>query len=272
LAPAGSRIAGTTRSGNWSGKVQLTHKPTSDVLLYAGVARGIKGALLQAPAPPAEGTSFAALVVKPEKLTSYEAGVKTSLFDQHLTVNAGLFYYDYKNFQAYKFENLQATIFNADATNYGGELEVAGSFSHGVTMSFGAALLHTNVKDVSMPDGTHRDQQSALAPKYSLTASVRKTWQSQIGSLFVDLSGREIGSRYFSTINAPTSLAPSYYSADLQLGYASPDRKWDASLGINNITDTRSVVFIGDLAGFAGYGIQNFGPPRWATFRVRYTF
>ncbi|MCE3290094.1 MAG: TonB-dependent receptor, partial [Caulobacter sp.] len=49
----------------------------------------------------ADGTpSLINAVVKPEEVTTYEAGIKTQLFDELIVLNAAVFATDVENFQA----------------------------------------------------------------------------------------------------------------------------------------------------------------------------
>lgn len=78
----------------WRGNVNF--KVNADLTLYATVSRGFKGGNYPVPA----ASSYTQLApVRQERLTAYEAGVKSRLFDRHLTINAALFYYDYTDKQ-----------------------------------------------------------------------------------------------------------------------------------------------------------------------------
>jgi iron complex outermembrane recepter protein len=183
LAPTGAVTSGSDNRSDWSGKAQLTYKLSPQALLYAGVTRGNKGSLIQAPSVVGLNTPFSALVVKPEVLTSYEGGIKATLFDRRLTANFGGFYYDYHNFQAFNFVNLTGAIFNAEARNYGAELEVNADLRDGLSANISLAYLHTRVLDVSLPDGSKADQQSVFSPKYTASASMRKEFTLILGIL-----------------------------------------------------------------------------------------
>ena len=67
-----------------------------DLLTYFSVSQGYRGAAFNGQAfnDPAE-LNFAA----PEKLTSYEIGLKTELWNRRGTFNVAVFHYDYRNQQ-----------------------------------------------------------------------------------------------------------------------------------------------------------------------------
>src|SRR3546814_14650757 len=67
-----------------------------DILHYAKVAKGYKAGSV----PGVSAVTFAQYAaVTQESLVDYEAGFKTALFDRKVTLNGGVFYYDYKNKQ-----------------------------------------------------------------------------------------------------------------------------------------------------------------------------
>ncbi len=269
---SGVNIGGNVNNTSWSGRAQLTYQVTSGTMLYAGVNRGTKGALILAPAGVGDGLTFQDLVVRPEALTSYEGGFKSSLLDRRLRVNGTVFYYHYHDYQAYKYQNLQSVIFNAEARDYGAELSVDALLGEGLTATVAGAYLHTKVKGVSLPDGTVTDQEQPFSPKFSLTSSLRKEFETSFGKLFGSASLNYVGSRYFSTVNAPSMKADSYVTGDVSVGWVSSDEKWNATLLVTNVNDKAYEIYKLDLAAFGGYGTRNFAPPRMFTFQLGYNF
>jgi len=95
--------AATDSDGSLSGRGNLAWAVTDVVLAYASYARGFKsgginmsGLPLNAANQPALGTA----VVRPERNTTWEAGLKTRLFDRRLVLNADAFYTRVSDFQA----------------------------------------------------------------------------------------------------------------------------------------------------------------------------
>jgi iron complex outermembrane recepter protein len=73
-------------------RVSLDHDLAKDVLVFASYNRGFKSgayAISNLSNPP----------VAPETLDAYEAGIKSTLFNHALRLNASLFYYQYQNIQ-----------------------------------------------------------------------------------------------------------------------------------------------------------------------------
>ncbi|MEJ1965490.1 MAG: TonB-dependent receptor [Gammaproteobacteria bacterium] len=88
-------------TGRVSFNTRLSWKAADDVLVYGGIARGFKAGTFNVGYTP---IAFPAIPVRPEELTSYEVGLKSSLLENRVTLNGAVFYYDYKDSQAYQFD------------------------------------------------------------------------------------------------------------------------------------------------------------------------
>lgn len=272
FSPNGTRFDGDITNEGWSGKAQLSYKASDDVLIYAGVNRGIKGALILALAPPAPGTVFSDLIIKPEVLTDYEGGVKTSLLNRRVTLNANIFYYDYHNYQAFKSVGSAGILFNADARMYGGEVQFSARLGSGFSTSLTGAVLDTKVYNVQIPDGSFRNMQAPFAPKLSANGNLRKEFATSSGTFFVQGDVSYVGSRYFSTVNSAAVFDSSYVLGSLSAGYTTPDEHWSVIGKIDNIGDNRYTISVFDDTILGGFSNQNFGRPRTASLQVRYKF
>lgn len=81
---------------NVSWKIGVNWKPVEGTLIYANVKQGYK----QGAYPTVATSAFTQLVpAVQEGLLAYEVGVKTSLADDTLQINAAAFYYDYEDKQ-----------------------------------------------------------------------------------------------------------------------------------------------------------------------------
>jgi iron complex outermembrane receptor protein len=81
-----------------------------------------------------------------------------------------------------------------------------------------------------------------------------------------------VGSRYFSTVNEPSLLAPSYVTGNASVGYTSPSGKWNSTLSVENVNNKAYQTYKIEFASTAGYGEENFAPPRWVSWQLRYNF
>jgi len=91
----------------------LAWRPTDDTMIYGGVSRAPKSGTFNSGFGPPPADMY---VVRPERLTDYEAGVKSQWLGGKLQVNGDVFYYQYKDYQAFVFQGLNQSLFNVDAT------------------------------------------------------------------------------------------------------------------------------------------------------------
>ena len=101
----------------WAGKAQLEYRPSSDLMLYAGVNRGVKAGSYNAALPGGLAIPVSAIPYKAEVLTSFEGGFKYTFPDGRTRINAAAYYYDYKDYQAYLFTVVAGVVINADYAN-----------------------------------------------------------------------------------------------------------------------------------------------------------
>jgi iron complex outermembrane receptor protein len=95
---------------NVSPEVTLTWKPTSDITLYGAYKTGYKSGGFSNSAILSTGTLPGDLKFKPETAEGFEAGVKSTLFDRQLRINADVF--------DFLYSNLQVDFFNTPTFNY----------------------------------------------------------------------------------------------------------------------------------------------------------
>jgi iron complex outermembrane receptor protein len=259
---------GSQSSGEPSAKLQVNWKPDADWLLYAGVTRGTKAGGFTATSlltlPPE------ALPFEPEKLTSYEVGFKSTLFDRRLQLNASAFYYDYEDYQAYTWAGVSADIFNADAEVTGGEIELSARPWEGWQFDFGVSLLDATVKDIALPSGRIADQKMPQAPDLSMNGLVRYEWPAFGGKLSAQVDANYVGERVFDTLNHEVLTGGSYTLANARLGYASGNSPWEVAVFCRNFTDEQFVVTAFDISFLNGTVSNAINAPRWFGGEFRY--
>ena len=118
----------TTKTG-FSGVISLQHNFAEDIMAYASVSRGFKGAAYDLPAAAdPQPIDLSSRSVAPEKSTNYEIGLRTQFFDRQLTLNLTGFYTTFSNYQATTYDAALAIF----------RLQNVGSlFTRGVELEFG---------------------------------------------------------------------------------------------------------------------------------------
>lgn len=119
---------------------------TDDVMGYFVFQQGYKGG----------GFNFAAVggdPFLPEKITSYEAGLRSTLLDGGVTANLTGFYYDYEDLQVFKNLTVQALVENAPKSRVKGvELELVGYVTDNTTIQFAGTYLDAEFVSYSEDD------------------------------------------------------------------------------------------------------------------------
>ena len=260
----------TSSQSLWAGKLQLEYRPNDDILLYAGINRGVKAGSYNAPlnggipAPP----SF--LEYGSEILWSYEAGFKYTLAG-NTRINGTVFYYDYKDYQSFLFTGVAGYVVNADATNVGGELELITSPLPGLDLSIGASVFDATVKDVPLRLGGPiiRDVKPTYAPELQISGLARYGWDMFGGEMAINADFQYSDSYYYNLRNFDADKFDSYFIAGLGIAWTSPEDTVKVAFNIDNITDERVGIQGFDLAGLCGCNEVSYKPPRSFSLNVR---
>jgi iron complex outermembrane receptor protein len=168
--------------------VSIDYRLTDNVLLYGRASRGFKSGGFNGRANnPGEQAPYS-----PEKVTSYEAGLKTDWLDGALIANATVFYNDYKDFQA-RVSGLvidpgtglpspELSVLNA------GELEISGAELELAYSPFRALRLDAQVGYLDAAYGEFADVRFAAAPyngsRAFQTPAFSPEWTTRFGGTY----------------------------------------------------------------------------------------
>jgi iron complex outermembrane recepter protein len=232
----------TTAQGKYysfTPKFGVEYSPTKDIMLFGSVTKGFKsGGFNQTNTNPFGG--FA-----PEKLWSYEAGVKTEWLNKRLRVNLTGFKYNYDNLQIQAFIRPGVTdITNAaDADVWGLELETIVEPIKHLTLTANLATLdatYLNFPQAPGPGGVivnATGNRLNAAPKYTANLSAEYTYDLAGGDgLFARADYLWQDKQYFVASNDPQQSQGAYGLLNTSVGYESADGKWRASLWAKNLT------------------------------------
>jgi len=256
---------------------ELNWKPSADLLLYGSISKGTKSAGWNGAidgSPLLGPSTVEDMPYAPENLLAYEAGFK-QLLRGVLRVNAALFYYDYKNFQAFTFAGFVQQIGNRPATVKGAELELVASPDDHLDITFGVSALDSNVEGVtaavagSQPlQVVTRDRHMVLAPDYALNGIVRYHWPVGAGrELSVQVDSRYTAKQYFDLGNNPVGTENGYAVTNASIGLR--DQHWSASLWVRNLTDREYRLYAVPITAL-GFTQEVYGPPRWYGMTLGY--
>ena len=253
---------------NITGKLELDWRPNDDWLVYASFSRGVKSAgfntgFLDGTFIFASNTP-ATIPFDDETLHAYEVGFKSTLFGGTTRFNASGFYYDYMDFQTFRFELLNAVIFNTDAEVYGAEFEVTTSPWDGWDFIFGLSLLDATAHDIPTTSGTSvRDRQMVAAPDVTFNGMARYQWSMWGGTMSAIATVNYQGETYYDIQNHPVSRENGFIVGNARLQYNSGSDRWYAALFVNNIADEEYITYTFDFTNSFGFNQQAWGKPRW---------
>jgi outer membrane receptor protein involved in Fe transport len=265
-------------------RVGIDWTPIEHELFYFNVSRGYK-----AGSSPALGGTFDRQFqpVTQESLISYEAGVKSSLFDRRLQLNVAYFHYDYANKQMLGnvidpiLGSLRALVNIPKSVEDGVELSVDWRPINGLTFNAAVTYLDSRVTSDFL-NFTPYSQSSAdsinfkgeafpFTPKWSFQYGARYDWSLTSDlSAFVgaDASYQSSSNAIFGTAQtppgAPGETVKAYGLLNLTAGVQTEDNHWRIELWGRNVTNTyywNTAVQFGDgivrLAGMpATYGVS----------------
>ncbi len=261
----------TGRSKAWTPKVGIQFKPVEDVMLYASATRGFKsGGFNFTSANTLNGYT-------PEKLWAYEAGFKSEFADSRVTLNASVFYYDYKDLQVSAFITPGVTdITNAsDASIKGLEVELVTRPAEGLILGGSLTYLDATYKNFPAApitggsfDATGKRLNSA--PKWSYTAYAE--YNLDLGDAGTAFARGEYGYKsrqYFTVVNDDLQTTPSYGLLNASVGYTPPGGNWTIVAYGRNLTNEEYIVSSGS---FTAVPSGTPGDPRTYGLRATYSY
>jgi iron complex outermembrane receptor protein len=258
----------------WAGKAQLEFRPNDDVLVYAGVNRGVKGgnfnSKLADGSPPLSPDQ---IPYKAEVLLSYEAGLKASFADGRAQFNASAFYYDYSDYQAFTFQNVSGFVQNRDGRTYGVEASISAQPVEGLNVAASIALLDAKVKDLQVANGVFVDVEPAFTPDTQMSGTVSYRIPPMVagGEVTFGVTGSYVTSFYQNIRNFNSHKLDGYEVFDFRVTWENPDG-FSLTGFVNNIFDKRYNTTGFDLSTLCGCSEAAYGRPQWFGATASYKF
>lgn len=246
--------------------VSALYEVNDDLSLYARVARGFRGPTIQGRSAVFNSDFTTA---NSETIVSYEAGLKSSLFDNKVRFNLTGFYYTVDDIQLNGNDsNGNGVLFNADkAEAYGVEAELNVRPVRNLALSFGASWLHSEIKDkrvyaqVCALNGivvcTVNDPVKQVganyfaqidgnplpnAPKYNLNATARYDIPvSDSGRAFISTDWNIQGYTNYVLYKTNEFYSDGNFEGGLKVGYTGGHGTWEIAAFARNITNEKNL-------------------------------
>ena len=296
-------LSGTTarfRGSRWDYRASLDYRFNPEILAYATVSTGFKGGGIgPRPFNAAQARPFG-----PEKLTAFEVGFKTDLFDRRLRFNVAAYYNRFKDAQLTlqscpQFGGpgpcaLPQNAGNADVK--GIEAEIFFRPLEGLQIDASGSLLDWDWKCVDprvlgLPGTGQCDASKALVDRLSSPPRGVSKHQWSIGAEYrIDLAGagsltpridvshqgKLLGTATVPAAGSPSALfstVDSYTMTNVRLTWRNADRDLEASLEVSNLFDRYYFLGKFDLTSAGAGTISGLpGRPREWAVTVKKTF
>ena len=220
-------------------KATVRYKPNDDWTIYGGWSRGFRsGGFNQTgvgDVARANGVLGVNDVFQAEIASTTEIGFKSQFPDEHLTVDADIFYTQSKNgyFFVYIAADSTQNLGNLDATYKGAELSVTARPIDGLSLYAGFG--YTGSKITGMADPTVVGNQAPLVSKDTINAGAQYQYPLAAGLTgTARLDYQQIGRTWWEPYNI-TSRDP-VNLVDLRLGVQAA--KWTVTAWSKNLTNT----------------------------------
>lgn len=279
-------------------EIGLEWRATDDMMLYYTYSEGFKAGAGENNIDAAG--SLPSIIVEPETIENHEAGVRSTWFDNRLSLNVTGFTYDLDGLQINK--TLAggpagfATVFEnaAKATGKGVEVEFAAQPARGVRLSGGLVYLDSTFKDFLTKDPLDPVNISGspvfnpAAPEIQLAGNQTRNSPKWAGNVHaeLDIPGMSLPAGgmltlmgdvsykskiFFTEFNRLIEGSRAYAMGDINLRYSSGDDRLTADLWVKNVTDTFRAASTFALATARTIGVT-YLPPRTYGFTLGYRF
>lgn len=240
----------------FTSRVNLSWKPSRDLMFFATYSTGFKGGGFNSGASnvvlSAAQRGFSAETVK-----NYELGAKTQLFDRLLTINATAYRMDVSGFQERALINAVSVVQNVgDIRSQGVEANV---IVRPVSwLQFNGSVAYLDSQFTSYPNapglpwnGGVQDlsgKRPTYAPEWTTSFGVEA--QSGLGGGYRGTVRADINTFSSQNINSindasPLTVQPAYALFSARLSLYSPDDRWSLAVFGQNLTDKNFCVSSG---------------------------
>lgn len=281
--------------GSASGHISASYDFTPDLRAYANYSKGYKSGginMTALPLTPANLPNLAAAVVKPERVTTYDIGLKTQLFNRLITANFAAFLTDDQDFQANVVDSgpgaLRGYLANVKkVTVRGAEADISTRSIGGFTAY--ANLAYTEGKYASFVNGpcplekigtstAACDLSGQPLPglsRWAAAAGVEYRRPATLGALeghaYASLDGSFRSSYNSDATDSKYTNIDGYGLLNLRAGFKSSG-PWEAYVQVKNLLDKNYILFESVQTGSSGLVIGNPGDARTVSVTVKAQF
>ena len=257
---------------NFSPAVTLSYKPTTGILAYSSYRRGFKSGGFQSLLPST--AALAAVPFLPEEVASYEAGLKTTLFDRRVVANIALFRSDITNQQVSRNITLTTVaIDNAGQTRADGiDLQLTVKPVRALTLSTNITAQRARFQQYQSGATNFAGNHQLRSPDFSgYFAAEYAASLGQAGMLTFRGEYSYQTKIYFNPANASDRglYQPGYGLGNLRVTYTPSHLPVDLAVFVNNVGDKH---YAQNIAISGPTGVYAPGDPRTVGAALNYHF
>ena len=285
-------FAAKTDDGSWSGQFTAAFDVSETINAYASHAVGYKSGGINMTALPlnsANQPALSAAVIRPERVTTSELGLKSQLFDRVLTANFAAFSTVIRDFQAnvvdsgpgalrgylanverVKIQGIEADLSTRPIDGYSSYLNLALTDAHYVSFKNGPCPLERIGTSTAACDLSGKalpgvsKWAGALGAEYRRDASLGQLAGEAYGG--VDISFR---SAYFAdTADSIYTRIKPYKLVNLRVGFKSADG-WEAFVSVKNALKQKYIQNLTVVSGNSGLVVGTPGDDRTVNLTIR---
>lgn len=229
---------------------------SDDAMIYVSASRGFRsGGWNVEPITSFLINSFKLVRFDSESVWSYEAGLKTSWWDDRVILNAAAFYIDYKDIQVATRVELPppfapgvfASLIDnaAEATSTGAEVELRAQLSENISLGGMLGVVDTEYdryfEPVTLLNFAGKELNGAPDMTLGLFGEVFVP-MGDLGSMLLRADYRHVGSFFTERTNDPRQEIPEVDIVNGRLRYLSPGEQFEVALFANNLFDEDIIV------------------------------
>ncbi len=152
-------LTGSPSEFDWqetTGRIGVDWQVSENSMVYAFISKGYKPGGAN-PAIPSQFQSESAFDFEQEDIDAFEVGIKNTLLDGTMILNANIFTYDYTGLQVARIKNNTSLNENIDAEIHGAEIELFWQPTERLALDFTYSWLYSEVVDTVSVDPTNRE-------------------------------------------------------------------------------------------------------------------
>jgi iron complex outermembrane recepter protein len=227
---------------DWSPTVGLNYFLEEEIMLYVKYARGNKSGGWNADFMT-NGLDY--FSYEPESVDSYEAGIKSTLFEESLRLNMTYYYSEYDDFQVFQSvfnanQNPSIELTNAGAvTNQGVELESVWIPTNQLQFTLNVAWLDTNYdKFVNQGGADYTDNELPYSPEWKIYAGAQYIQPvGSFGDLTFNVDYAFTDKQYSDPSNVAPFVMDSYGLWNARVTLTPVSEAWEVALWGTNLAD-----------------------------------